>query len=92
MTDFISVYKDYRRQYGKIENIVSEGLYLRWDDHKIERAFNFGKGTIKDFMDFVHSNKDLHIFIDMTSGKVYNTAEKVDIESIRERVSRDNRR
>ena len=84
MTDFIAVYKEDRKRYGKIENIVSEGLYHNWNDYKIERAFNFGKGTFKDFMDFVRSNKTLWIFIDMTNGKVYNTSDKINMDNIRE--------
>ena len=85
MTDFIAVYKEDRKQYGKIENCIDAGLYNTWNDQRINGFAKFtNEDPIKYFMNFVHGNKALWIFIDMTSGKVYNTSDKINMDNIRE--------
>lgn len=40
-----------------MESILAEGLYICRTEEFIRKAFNFGNGTMKDFNDYVKSNK-----------------------------------
>ena len=36
--------------------------FSMWDDERIKNAFNFGKGTKKDFLNYLENNKHLAKF------------------------------
>lgn len=38
------------------------GLYNVWTMERIQKAFNFGKGTLKDFKKYIENNKNLAYF------------------------------
>lgn len=42
--------------------IETENFYCWWYQEKIQKAFNFGKGTMKDFERYMNDNKCYCIF------------------------------
>lgn len=59
-TLFVEVFK------GKgltIEEELKTGMYNEWDEKRIKNAFNFGKGTIKDFQRYASDNNKYADFI-----------------------------
>ena len=51
------------KQNGKSKQCnLKNGLYNVWTMERIAGAFNFGKGTLKDFKKYVNNNKSLAYF------------------------------
>lgn len=51
------------KQNGKSKQCnFKNGLYTVWTMQRIQEAFNFGKGTLKDFKNYVENNKSLSYF------------------------------
>ena len=51
------------KQNGKSKQCnLKNGLYTVWDMERIQKAFNFGKGTLKDFKKYIENNKSLSYF------------------------------
>lgn len=44
--------------YKSLEESIKAGDYQVWDKNKIRRAFNFGNGTMKDFINHCKINKE----------------------------------
>ena len=42
---------------------LKNGNFNIWDDERIKNAFNFGKGTKKDMMNYIDDNKKYSKFI-----------------------------
>ena len=83
MTGFLTYDTRDIRDLGSIEECTEKGYFWYWDEAKIGRAFNFGKGTIADMKTFIRNNKaNGFIAIDVSNGKVYNTSRKVDIDKV----------
>lgn len=58
----IEVYRDTARKYGT-ENAIKKGYFSIWTAKRIKGAFNYGKGTAKDFKRFMNDNKMFCIFL-----------------------------
>lgn len=85
MNNFLSYELMDIQKFGSIEKATEEGYFWLWNDGKIARAFNYGTGNIKDFMEFVKNNKSNgFIVVDLNTGKVYNTSRKIDIEKVKQ--------
>ena len=46
-------------EYSRKDN----SLFSIWDMNRIKNAFNFGHGTIKDFMQYANNNKNLSLIV-----------------------------
>lgn len=75
--DFLEIYKADIAKFGSIEECIKEGYYGHWTERKVKAAFNYGNGTMKDFMEFIRNNKQLWVFYDVENQKVYNTTRTV---------------
>ena len=47
---------------GGISQAIKDGYFTEWTPERIKKAFNFGNGTQKDFLNYMQNNKGLCIF------------------------------
>ena len=66
---FIEIYRDTARKYG-IEKAIKAGLFTVWTEKRIKGAFNYGRGTKKDFNRFMKDNYCFCIFLDIPENKL----------------------
>ena len=52
------------------EKEVTAGGWNLWDIGRIQRAFNFGDGTIKDFKEYAKNNRQFATFINLKTFEV----------------------
>ncbi len=50
---------------NNLEEIIKEKDGILWNAERIQQAFNFGKGTQKDFKRYQQNNKKYCIFVEI---------------------------
>lgn len=50
---------------GSLEKAIAAGAYNIWTPERIKLAFNFGNGTEKDFLRYMHDNRQFCYFLKM---------------------------
>lgn len=48
---------------GSVEKAIAAGAYNTWTRDRVKLAFNFGRGTEKDFERYMQDNKQFCYFI-----------------------------
>ena len=44
---------------------LKKGYYMEWSMEKIKRAFSFGNGNMKDFIEYAKLNKNYCLFLEV---------------------------
>lgn len=61
--------KTIREYKGNIKAIIKDGEFVERDDEFVKRAFNNGRGTMKDFERYCNDNKIFCKWYDTETGK-----------------------
>ena len=48
---------------GGVDKAIAAGFYNTWDAERVKLAFNFGRGTEKDFQRYMRDNKQFCHFV-----------------------------
>ena len=71
------LYIEVSKKKTKKNNIIQtikDGWYNVWDDKRIQGAFNFGRGTIKDLKRYAENNKQYCYIINPADGTILNSS------------------
>ena len=66
------LYVDADKHVKSIKEAEETGAYNTWNIERIKGAFNLGRGTVKDFLEYAHRNRCYCNIFEIATGKKIN--------------------